>query len=134
MWTLSVSPWASSTQSGPCWCCCGLCPHVHRRGIPSFACCLRGGVALCIKESTGLALGCQIEGRSAFSPGLAAKKSQEEGGGCRLWDSASQSWARELRLQSPQCLSAYLLAKCYLKTSSNATSPGEPPFILSQPT
>ena len=89
MWTLSGSPWASSTQSGPCWCRCGLCPHVHRRGIPSFACCLRGGVALCSKESIGLALGCQIEGHSAFSPVLAAKKSQEEGGVCRLWDSAS---------------------------------------------
>ena len=27
-----------------------------------------------------------------------------------------------------------LLGKCFLKTSSNATSPGEPSFILSQAT
>ena len=34
-------------------------------------------------------------------------------------------------LQSPQCLSEYLPAKYHLKTSPSATSPGEPPFILS---
>ena len=42
MWTLSGSPWASSTQSGPGWGPCGLCPHMHRRGVPSFARCLGG--------------------------------------------------------------------------------------------
>ena len=45
MWTLSGSPWASSTQSGPGWGPCGLCPHMHRCRVPKFACCLRGGGA-----------------------------------------------------------------------------------------
>ena len=45
MWTHSGSPWASSTQSGPGWGPCGLCPHMHRRGVPSFARCLGGGGA-----------------------------------------------------------------------------------------
>lgn len=42
MWTLSGSPWASTTTGlGPC----GLCPHMHRCGVPSFAWCLGGSGA-----------------------------------------------------------------------------------------